>query len=716
MKQVIQNYKKGQVKLEETPVPLCKAGGVLARNACSLISPGTEKFIIETGRKNLLDKALARPDLVRLSWEKAKKEGFWNVFNEAMNRLDEPVALGYSSAGVVVETGEKVSNFSVGDRVACAGAGFASHADYVWVPENLCASIPEGVSFEEASFVMLGAIALQGIRCAELSFGENAAVIGLGLIGLITIQILETYGCKVIGFDIDKRKCELAGKISPGVLVVKDTQLFKKTIEQATKGYGTDAAIITASSKDNSALLLAEEICRKKGTVVLVGMADIALTRKTMWEKELKFIVSKAAGPGSIEENYEKKGFDYPVEYARWTEKRNMEEFLSLAAKRKVDVKRLITHSFSSRDALCAYELITKNEEFYVGILLKYREEIPKETKVNLGSSFVHTTSSKGNIGVIGGGLFSKNVLLPVLRKIKGINLIGIATTSGCTSFHTGKKFGFQYCTTDYKKILEDESINSVIITTPHNLHAAMVIEAIKAGKNVFVEKPLCIRKEQLQAISDTYGSLNEKPKLMVGFNRPFSPLSQKAKDFIKDRSTPLVINYRVNAGYIPQQHWTRDLNVGGGRIIGEVCHFIDFLQFLTGAYPISVFTQGIDGNTGKYFRDDNIVITLKFRDGSIGTILYSSKGSKSFSRERVEVFCEDSLAIIEDFRKLLLVEGNKKRAFSKFSQEMGYREELSFFIESNELNGKIFEGYVNTMYATFAALESLQKDRVIEI
>jgi len=715
MKQIIQSYKTGEIRIEEVPMPSCNEGGVLVKNACSLISLGTEKLIVKTGQKSLLCKAISRPDLVKLAWEKAKKEGFLNVFKESQHRLDEPVPLGYSCAGVVTEVGEGVADFAVGDKVACAGAGFASHAEYVWVPENVCVHIPDNLSFKEAQFVTVGAIALHGVRCAELRHGEVTAVIGLGLLGLITIQILTSYGCKVVCFDIDEKKCDLAEKTCENVFVAKDIPSFRRLSGNISKGCGTDAVIITAAGSDSKPILAAEDVCRKRGTIVLVGVADISLTRSTMWEKELKFVVSKGAGPGSNERIYEKKGYHYPIEWVRWTENRNMEEFLSLVVQKKVDVNSLVTHSFKIQDALDAYDAILKGKQFCVGVSLDYEENISPHTKVLLASSYSKTNSTK-TIGLIGGGLFTKNVLLPNLMKLGQMHLGGIATTSGHTSFHVAKKFGFRYATTDYRKIIEDEEIDSIIISTPHNLHAKMVIEALTAGKNVFVEKPLCINKTQLHQIADVYDSLERKPRIMVGFNRPFSLLSKKAKMFLEDRTTPLVLHYRVNAGYIEPDHWTQDLEVGGGRIVGEVCHFIDFLQFFAKSYPESVFSEGIANEAGKYLRDDNVIITLKFRDGSVGSILYSAKGTKAFSRERVEMFCEKSVVVIEDFKKLSLIGEGKRKVLSRFSQDIGYANELKSFVDSQKYDPKVFEGYIHTMLATFAAVESLRTGMPVKI
>jgi len=721
MKQVVQSYKTGIIELSDVPAPLCKSGGVLVRNVNSLISIGTEKSMIDIARKNLLAKAQARPDLVKRFIDKAKKEGLLNVYKEAMNRLDEPVALGYSSSGLVLDVGQGVVEFAKGDRVACSGAGFEQAADIIWVPENLCVKLPENVSFDEGAFVMLGGIAMQGIRLAELTFGENVAVIGLGLLGMLTVQMLSAYGCKVIGIDIDGQKAALAKEFGASAGFVPGLDDIKVGVENLTKGFGVGAVIITASSKDNAPLQIAEDICRKKGKIILVGVADIQLTRKNFWDKELSFSVSKAAGPGSIEPIYEQRNYDYPLEYVRWTEKRNLEEFIALLSAKKVRLERLITHRFDIIDALKAYEMITDGKERCVGVLLEYAG---KETAVDPAAGKVVLVNSRlkdsggAILGLIGGGMFTKNILLPALKSVKNIVLKGVATTTGITSSHIARKYGFAYCTTDYQDILKDEKINNIIITTRHNLHSRMVIEGLKAGKNVFVEKPLCVNEQELAQISGIFKSaVASGGKLMVGFNRRYSRIAREAKKLFGPRTKPLVMSYRINAGYIPADHWTQDAAVGGDRIIGEVCHFIDFLQFLTDSYPVSVFANSISGDTGKYLKSDNMCLQIKFTDGSIATIVYAACGSKVFSRERVEVFGEESAMVIDDFKTALLIKAGRQKTIKKLSQDMGYFDELDYFFNSREFTAReLFKSYIYTTLATFKAIESLEQGVPIKI
>jgi len=726
MKQLIQSYKNGSINLAEVPETPCKAGGVLVHTAASLISPGTEKLMIEMGQKSLLGKARARPDLVRQAWAKAQKEGFISVFKEAMNRLDEPIPLGYSAAGVVVEVGAGVSGFKPGDRVAAAGAGFASHAEVIWVPENLCVPIPEGVSFEEAAFVMLGGIALHGVRQAGLTLGETGVVVGLGLLGLLSVQLLAAQGCRVVGIDLDREKCRLASQMGAGLTLVPGEDDLEEAVANFTAGIGADAVLITAASQDNRPILLGEAVSRERARLVLVGVADINLTRKAFWDKELLFTVSKAAGPGSVEPLYEAKGFDYPISLVRWTEGRNLSAFLDLVARGRVQLDKLITHRFPIGQALDAYDLILKNREPYIGVVLDYPQsgdhrpgidETPPTRKVWLKSAPSSGDSPNPQaIGLIGGGMFTKNILLPSLKKVTGVNLVGAATTTGVTAQHLAKKFGFAYATTDYNELLADPGIGSVIITTRHNLHAHLVLEALAAGKHIFVEKPLCLTEGELGEIEAAYDGSR---LLMVGFNRRFAPMAQKVKAMVAGRTTPLMMTYRVNAGYIPEDHWVHDPEVGGGRLLGEVCHFIDFLHYMTDSEAIAVNVTNIAGALGKYRFDDNLNITLTFRDGSVGTILYTAKGPKAYSRERFEVFCEDSAAVIEDFRQGQTVQTGRRRKISKFSMDMGYQAELAFFCQTagdSSQYGDLFKSFAASARATLKAAEAMRAGQIMEI
>jgi predicted dehydrogenase len=688
------------------------------KNVASLISPGTEKLMIEMGQKNLVGKAMARPDLLSIAYQKAKREGFLNVFREAMDRLDEPLPLGYSSAGEILEVGRDVKGYSVGDRVACAGSGFASHSDVIAVPVQMCVRVPtpregaQALSHEEASFVMLGGIALQGIRCAELTFGERTVVVGLGLIGLLAGQIAKAYGCTVIGVDIDPAKVKLASALGfdSGLVIGQDS--VEQAVLNLTGGNGVDAVILAAATKDNAPILLAEQITRKRGRIVLVGVSDLSLTRKAFWDKELTFTVSKASGP-----TFEGKATPslFPVELVRWTEFRNLQEVIRLLSNGSVKVKALITHRFSIENATLAYDMILKGSERYIGVVITYPNDSPTDRSVTLSKRSVSFQSSgigntRSSIGVIGAGMFTKNVLLPTARKVPGLQFIGIAAKTGVSSQHVGNKFGFQYATTDPQAILDDKRIGSILITTRHNLHADLVVDALAAGKNVFVEKPLCITREQLSRITDAHASLKGSSLIMVGFNRRYSPLGVRLKDFFTGRTSPMQIHYRVNAGYIPPDHWTQDPGIGGGRIIGEVCHFIDLLQFITSEDPVEVFASSIGGDTGRFALEDNVEICVRFSGGSLGTITYTALGTKTFSRERMEVYCDESVAVLEDFRRLEIIKGAKKKITKLWSQDVGYFNELEHFFKASPSDPKpLLRDAALTTMTTFAAVSSLR-------
>jgi len=704
VKQVTQNYKSGKVELLDVDVPKVSGGTVVVRNMASLLSLGTERSMIELGKKSLLGKARARPDLLKRFMEKARQEGLFKTFQEAMGRLDNPVALGYSSAGVVVEVGSNVHRFSPGDKVACIGAGYASHAEYIRVPEMLCAKIPEGVSFEEASFGMLGIIALHGIRCAKLSFGDTVAVMGLGLLGQLSVQMLNAYGCRVIGTDLDTSKLELAKRLGAEVTVPNSE--FKKACEVFSDGYGVDAVILTVATSSDEPIHTAVDVSRFGGRIVVVGVADIHPNRNEMWHKEVEIIVSKAAGPGSLDPIYENKGIDYPVGYVRWTENRNLQEFLRLISQKRIDINPLITHRFKIEEAEKVYsDIMAGKGGPYIGVLFEYEKE-KAEKPDQLGKdekSYITTHQSAFfgealekykttikqikppvRVGVIGAGLFGKALLLPALHKTEGIELKVISTSSGVNVEHVFRKYGFKRRTTNYKEVMEDPEIDAVVIITPHSLHAKMVLEALKVDKHVFVEKPLCVNEGELKEIMETYNSLisgqSSPPYIAVGYNRRFSPHAKKIKEFLINRQDPMVVHYRVNAGYVPPEHWVHSDEEGGSRIIGEVCHFVDFMQFLTGANPVRVYAERVSGNNRSTVNDDNVVITIKFSDGSVGDITYSASGDRAYSREQVEIFCEGKSVVLKDFKETLFYMNGKKSNFKTFNQEMGYREEIEHF------------------------------------
>jgi len=698
MKQIIQNYRTGVIELAEVPVPTCSADTILIRNSASLISIGTERSVIEIGRKSILGKAKARPDLVKRFLEKAQKEGFYKTFQEALGRLDQPTALGYSSAGVAVEVGSNVHKYSPGDRVACIGAGYASHAGYVRVPGNLCCRIPDGLSFEEASFGMLGIIALNGIRCAKLTFGESVAVVGLGLLGVLSVQMLKVYGCKVIGTDLDPSKIALASRLGADVAVGSED--FKKACEVFSEGAGVDAVILTVATKSDEPVNTAVDVVRYGGRIVCVGVADIHPQRNEMWHKEVQITVSKAGGPGTFDPFYENKGIDYPAGYVRWTENRNLEEFLRLVAQNKVDVKSLISHRFKIEEAEKVYKDIIDNTGGpYIGVVLEYPQEGDRTQVIGYRTKTLkpithHPTpiASEVSLGVIGAGLFGKALFLPALKKVNRVRFHTISTSSSANVYHTAKKYGFENYTTDYKEVLANKEINAIIILTRHSMHAKVVTEALEAGKHVFVEKPLCISDSELNEIIKTYNSelrtRNSELILMVGYNRRSSPHAAKIVEYLSNRRDPMVINYRVNAGFVPADHWVHSEEEGGSRVIGEICHFLDFMQFVTKSNPVRVFAERVAGNNHSTINSDNVVITIKFADGSVGDITYAASGDKTFSREQIEIFSEGITIVSTDFKQTICYRDGKKRSFKTMNQQMGYKEELQHFVDV--VTGKI--------------------------
>ena len=681
----------------EIPPPALAPGGVLVRNAVSLVSAGTERLMVEFARKGLLGKARARPDLVRQVLSKARRDGVISTLETIRTRLDIPVPLGYSSAGTVIAVGEGVDRFQPGDRVACAGAGYASHAEIAFIPANLAAKLPEGVDFESAAFTTLGAIALQGLRLAELELGETVAVIGLGLLGILTVQLARASGCQVIGMDPNPERCRLAKQFGIDE-ALPDAAGFASSCRRLTDNYGADKVIVTASTKTSEPLALAGEVARDRATVVAVGATGMEIPRETYFKKELTFRISRSYGPGRYDPEYEKKGRDYPIGYVRWTENRNMQAFLQQVGAGQVDLAPLITHRFPIEEALKAYALITgKTDEPYLGILLTYPpapaqgEELiagrPASPVSRRPDRLYAAPDAPLGIGFLGAGQFAVSTLIPALKKSPRVRLVGVCTQTGVSAQTIKNKFGFHYATTVEQEVITDPDIDVVVIATRHNLHCRQVIDSLEAGKHVFVEKPLCLNREELEKISKTYtevcgGGNSHKPVLQVGYNRRFSPMAHELKAFFQGVREPLLIHYRVNAGYIPPDHWVHDPQEGGGRIIGEVCHFVDFLIFLAGSLPKQVGAVALP-NQGRY-RDDNVAVTLTFANGSVGVITYAANGDKAFPKERVEVFGGGATAVLDNFRRLEMVkDGRRNVSMSRLRQDKGFSSEWAAFLQA---------------------------------
>jgi predicted dehydrogenase len=715
MKQLLQNLRDGKTTIEEVPVPTPRAGQALVRVAASLVSAGTERMVVEFAEKSLVGKARSRPDLVKQVLDKMSREGILPTLQAAFNRLDSPMPLGYSSAGVITALGPGMDGFHLGQRVACAGGGYAVHAEYNLVPRNLLTPLPDNVAFESAAFTTLGAIALHGFRLAEPQLGENVAVIGLGLLGLLTIQLASAAGCRVWGTDTNPERVALAEQFGAAACSRHEAEDSARAF---TANRGFDSVIICADTASNDPVTLAGAIARDRAKVVATGAVGLTFPRKIYFEKELSFVNSRSYGPGRYDPNYEENGRDYPIGYVRWTEGRNFEAIVGLLASGKLKVQPLITHRFPIEQAAEAYEIITgKRKEPFLGVLLTYPvEQLSSSSVVKLSSStekpndrITEKPEHRITIGVLGAGLFANATLLPALKKVKDVELVGIASAGGLHAAHSGHKFGFRYACSADEQILDDPDINTVLILTRHDSHADLAVKALQAGKHVFVEKPLAVNSEQLSVISHQL-LITDNCLLMTGFNRRFAPLAQQLRQTLVTRQEPLYMHYRVNAGYIPLNHWTHDPEQGGGRIIGEGCHFIDFLTFLVGAPPVSVSAAALpDG--GKY-HEDNVSMTFTFPDGSLGIVDYLANGDKSFPKERVEVFCGGAVAVLDDFRSLETVKDGKRKTVKLWGQDKGHFNEMQALVHAirEGVPPIPYEQLIGVTQASFAAVDSIRR------
>jgi predicted dehydrogenase/threonine dehydrogenase-like Zn-dependent dehydrogenase len=711
MKQVVQNFRTGELKVEELPPPALRPGGVVVRTAFSLISAGTERSTVETAQSSLVGKARERPDLVKQVLDTFKREGLRSTYEKVQSRLNQIKALGYSASGIVTEVGDRVTKFQIGDRVACAGAGYASHAEVIFVPQNLVCKLPEGASLESASYTTVGAIALHGIRQAEAKLGETVAVIGLGLVGQLTVQMLKAAGCMVAGIDIDKAACDLAEK-SGADLVTHDSSIARSLIDSLTEGRGADSVIITAGTKSNEPIELAGEVARDRAKVVIVGAVGLDVPRHSYFGKELDLRLSRSYGPGRYDPEYEEKGNDYPAGYVRWTENRNMEAFLRMVAEGKVKTDLLTTHRYNVSEAATAYDLIlARKGERYCGVVLRYPEHEQNQSDVIFTRAAKKAEAGATGVGFIGAGNFARGVLLPVVRRTSGVKMSGIATATGISARNTAEQFKFDYSTTDYNQILDDEKTNVVFIVTRHDLHAEITAKALARGKSVFVEKPLATTEEGLAQIVTAASA--GSGLLAVGYNRRFAPLATEIKKRFASRKSAMTIVYRVNAGQLPSDHWTHDESEGGGRVIGEVCHFIDFAQFMTGALPARVSAVATPQGASAGFVDDSTVISMVMTDGSIVSIIYTASGDSSVPKERVEIFCDRSVATLDDFKSADFVSGGKKTRLGSGAQDKGHAEEINVFFKALHEGGPApisIESLIATSRACFAAQESARK------
>lgn len=647
MKQILQSLKTGVTEVATLPCPAVKRGQVLIRSSRTLVSAGTERMLVEFGKAGWIDKARQQPDKVRMVLDKIRTDGLMPTVEAVFNKLDQPLPLGYCNVGSVLEAGPGVTAFAVGDRVVSNG----KHAEAVSVPVNLCARVPDTVADEEAAFTVLGAIALQGIRLVQPTLGETVVVTGLGLIGLVAVQLLRANGCRVLGLDFDAEKLALARTFGAEVVNLAAGQDPVAAAHMFTRGRGVDAVIITASTKSNEPVHQAAQMCRKRGRIVLVGVTGLELSRADFFEKELSFQVSCSYGPGRYDPSYEEKGNDYPVGFVRWTEQRNFEAVLDMMAGGQLDVKPLISHRFALEQAEEAYALVGGSGPS-LGILLQY-PTVAQQSDVQLrlatvvlgAASTTGVVAAKAVVGFVGSGNYATAVLIPAF-KAAGAKLKTVASSGGVSGLHAGRKFGFEATTTDTNSLWTDQEINAVVVTTRHDSHAGFVLQALSAGKHVFVEKPLCLTLDELAAIDVAKAQSNAM--VMVGFNRRFAPQVQRISGLLKGVTGPKSFVMTVNAGAIPAEHWTQDADTGGGRLIGEACHFIDLLRFLAGSRIASQHVTKMETQT-----NDSVSISLKFDDGSMGVVHYLANGSKAFPKERLEVFAAGRVLQLDNFRKL---------------------------------------------------------------
>jgi len=704
LKQLIQSFKTGETRLEEVPAPMVRKGHLLIRTTRSLVSIGTERMLVEFGKSSLISKARQQPEKVKMVLDKIKSDGLLPTMEAVFSKLEQPIPLGYCNTGVVLEVGEGVQGFSVGDRVASNG----SHAELVCVPVNLAARVPDNVSDDEACFTVIASIGLQGIRLLEPTFGETVVVFGLGLIGLLSAELLKSNGCRVIGIDLDPDKIRIADEKGIQTILVNAGTDVVRQVMDATGGIGADGILITASTKDSALMSQAAQMSRKRGRIILVGVTGLELNRSEFYEKELRFQVSCSYGPGRYDEAYESRGIDYPLPFVRWTEKRNFEAVLQAISASQLSVKELISERVKLDEYMEIYGSMSGRKT--IASLLVYDEN------PDTGRMVVHRqapVSARPGLGIIGAGNYTKMTMLPALQKA-GANIAVIASNTGVSGTFLASKFKIPASTTDYRALIEAESVGMVMITTRHNLHAPMALDALKAGKDVFVEKPLALTSEELLDIESAMKASGRS--VMVGFNRRFSPFSERIKQILGERPGPISVIATMNAGFIPPESWVHDLRQGGGRILGEACHYVDLISFLTGSEVERVFMTAMGQNPDQ--KSDVASIHLRYRNGSLGVINYFANGSKSYSKERVEVYFSGKNLIMDNFRKM---EGFNTRGFSgmKSGQDKGHSSMFGLLAKLNREGGSFpieWQSIKNTHLACFAALESLQKGMAVSV
>jgi predicted dehydrogenase len=710
MKQVLQNFRSGELMLQEVSRPQPRAGWVLVRNLHSVISTGTEGGTVRLGRKSLLGKARARPEQVAKVLGAIKSEGLWTTYQAVTRTLNVPMPLGYSCAGVVVDAGGHQS-LRPGDLVACGGGALAVHAEYVLVPHNLCVKAPEGVSSRHASFATLGAIAMQGVRQARVSLGERAVVIGLGLVGLLIVQLLKAAGCRVLGVDSDPERVRFAEENAFCQAAARDLPNLLERAKAFGNGFGADCVLVAAAAPTNDPVALAGEMARPKGRVVVVGRTEMTAPRETYLFKELELTTSMAYGPGQGDPTYEQQGQDYPYAFVRWTENRNMGSFLELVAGGQVSLDPMITHEFPLERALEAYDVVTgKAGEPSLAVLLAYPPE-PAAEPARIALPAAAKQDGQLGVGVIGAGSFATNFLVPLLHKAEGLRLAGTCSATGVRARALGEQYGAAFCASEPAEVINDPDTHCVFVLTRHDSHAPLAIQALKAGKHVFVEKPLAMTLDQLREIA----RLQRETGLMVmvGFNRTFAPLSRRLAEFLGRRAQPLSALVRANVGYRPLEHWLHDPEQGGGLMLGEACHFVDYAHWLAKSDPVEVSAWSLAGGDTGLIGPDNQHVSLRFADGSVASVLYISCGDPAAGRERVEVMADNATAVLEDWGSLVTHRSGRKRAHrSPLTTDRGHTDEIQAFISAvrgGDDGPRICRQHLLSMLATLKAVESLQ-------
>lgn len=708
MKQVTHTLKDGRVEVADVPVPTLADKFVLVRTTASVISAGTEKTKIDMGRKSLLQKARSRPDLVQQVLRKIRSEGLGKTFSTVNTRLAAANPLGYSSAGVAVAVGGLVEGLRPGDRVACGGAGYANHAEYAVVPKNLVVKVPAEVSDEEAAFATLGAIALQGVRLADPKLGETVLVLGLGLLGQITVQLLRANGCRVLGTDLDPSLVALAGRFGATGVAASDTEV---ACRELTGGHGVDAVLVCAGTSSNQPIELCGRITREKGRVVVVGAVNMDIPREDYFKKEISVVISRSYGPGRYDPGYEENGNDYPLGYVRFTEQRNMQTIVDLIAQRRLDVRSLITHRFSLEQAVQAYGLIEgEKREPYLGIVMTYAgaaQSAPEPARLNVNSRPLERT--RIGMSMVGAGNYATASLLPVLRESAEVELRGLVTSSGRTAAGVAKQFGFHFCASALQEVLNDDT-DAVLVATRHDTHAPYVCEALRSRKHVYVEKPLALQMQELADVAAAHAASGGS-QLMIGFNRRWAPLTLELRRHFESVRAPRMVDIRVNAGFIPPEHWIQDPQAGGGRLIGEACHFIDLASALIGAEPVEVHTFGVLKPGVAALLNDNVCVSLRFADGSVASVTYTADGSKAMAKERVEMFGGGRSAVIDDFREAELFSGDTtSRRIRAAGQDKGQKAMLQAWIAGlrSGVPALPIDTALAVSAATIAAVESM--------